>query len=78
MLTQREVALHFVASDEPQSGKQIVTVSGAGLTWKLVAQANTRSGDAEILQASVVMLNDTAPPTEQWNMAAVELIDTAE
>ena len=48
-----EVLLAFVGSDGPSgAGKQSVTVSGAGLTWKLVKRANGQSGDAEIWTAT--------------------------
>jgi hypothetical protein len=45
----------FVASDGPASaGSQSTTVSGAGLTWTLVARANSRPGDAEIWTAMAI------------------------
>jgi len=48
-----ETLLAFVASDGPAgSGKQMVSVSGAGLTWTLVKRANTQSGDSEVWQAT--------------------------
>jgi hypothetical protein len=56
----------FVGSDGPAgAGKQSVTVSGAGLSWKLVARANTRSGDAEIWTARSLtpLLNETVTST---------------
>ncbi len=47
-----EELLAFVSSDGPAgAGKQAVTVSGAGLEWKLVARANSQSGDSEIWAA---------------------------
>jgi hypothetical protein len=47
-----EELLAFVASDGPGGAKkQSAMVSGAGLTWTLVARGNTRSGDAEIWAA---------------------------
>ncbi|MGA7206426.1 MAG: Ig-like domain-containing protein, partial [Specibacter sp.] len=47
-----EVLLAFVSADGPLgAGKQSATVSGAGLTWKLLARANAQSGDAEVWQA---------------------------
>jgi Bacterial Ig domain/Lysyl oxidase len=43
----------FVGSDGPAgSGKQKVTVSGAGLSWRLVKRENGRSGDSEIWTAT--------------------------
>jgi hypothetical protein len=48
-----EVLLAFVGSDGPNgSGKQTVTVSGGGLTWKLVKRANAQPGDAEVWTAT--------------------------
>jgi Domain of unknown function (DUF4082)/Bacterial Ig domain/Fibronectin type III domain/Lysyl oxidase len=47
--------LAFVASDGPAGGgRQSARVSGAGLSWALVARANTRSGDAEIWAATAL------------------------
>ncbi len=43
----------FVSSDGPAgAGKQSATVTGAGLTWKLVKRANSQSGDVEIWAAT--------------------------
>lgn len=42
----------FVGSDGPAPGTQSVTVSGAGLSWRLVKRANQQSGTAEIWQAT--------------------------
>jgi hypothetical protein len=48
-----EVLFAFVAQDGPAgSGKQTATVSGAGLTWKLVKRENAQSGDSEVWQAT--------------------------
>jgi len=48
-----EVALAFAGSDGPAgAGKQQVTVSGAGLSWRLVRRSNGRSGDSEIWAAT--------------------------
>jgi hypothetical protein len=63
-----EQLLAFVTSDGPYGGgRQSVTVSGAGLTWKLVARANARSGDTEIWAATALTpLSDatvTSTPT---------------
>jgi Domain of unknown function (DUF4082)/Bacterial Ig domain/Fibronectin type III domain/Lysyl oxidase len=47
-----EELLAFVSSDGPSGAKaQSATVSGAGLTWTLVARANSQAGDAEIWAA---------------------------
>ncbi len=47
-----EEVLAFVSSDGPAgAGRQSVTVSGAGLEWKLIARANSQSGDSEIWAA---------------------------
>ena len=48
-----ELLLAFVGADGPTpAGTQTATVSGAGLTWTLVARANSVSGDSEIWQAT--------------------------
>jgi len=47
-----ETLLAFVAGHGPGGGsKQAATVSGAGLSWKLVRRADAGSGDAEIWAA---------------------------
>jgi beta-lactam-binding protein with PASTA domain len=46
-----ELVLAFAASGGPLPGTQSLTVSGAGLTWSLVARANAQGGTAEIWQA---------------------------
>jgi len=47
-----EELLALVGSDGPTgAGRQSVTVSGAGLEWKLIARANSQSGDSEIWAA---------------------------
>jgi hypothetical protein len=43
-----ELLLAFVGSDGPALSLQSMTVSGAGLAWKLVQRANRSRGDAEI------------------------------
>ncbi len=48
-----EQLLALVGVDGPGgAGRQSTTISGAGLAWKLVARANSRSGDAEIWTAT--------------------------
>jgi hypothetical protein len=61
-----ELLLALVGSDGPLSGGQSVTVSGAGLTWKLVQRANESAGDAEIWEAtaSSVLSNATVTATQ--------------
>ena len=62
-----EVLLAFVATDGPNSsGSQTVTVTGAGLTWKLVKRANAQAGDSEIWSATApsVLTSATATSTE--------------
>ena len=46
-----ELLLAFAASDGPQSGGQVLTVSGAGLVWSLVMRVNTQPGSSEIWKA---------------------------
>src|SRR5581483_11012676 len=43
-----ELLLAFAASDGPRASAQSLTVSGAGLTWKLVKRANGQAGSAEV------------------------------
>ncbi len=47
-----DVLLAFAGSDGPSSGGQTVSVSGAGLTWKLVKRSGAQAGDAEIWTAT--------------------------
>jgi hypothetical protein len=48
-----ETLLAFVSSDGPAgAGKQMVKVSGAGLTWTLVRRENAQSGDSEVWTAN--------------------------
>jgi hypothetical protein len=49
-----DVLLAFAGSDGPSSGGQTLTVSGAGLTWKLVKRSNAQAGDAEIWSATTI------------------------
>jgi hypothetical protein len=52
-----ELLVAFAGSDGPNSGgSQTLTVSGAGVSWKLVKRANAQAGTAEIWTA-------TAPTT---------------
>jgi len=77
----------FVGSDGPTGGgKQSATVSSASLTWKLVARANTRSGDAEIWTARSLtpLLNETVTSTptlggydQSLTVIAMEMSDGA-
>jgi hypothetical protein len=61
-----EVLVAFAASDEPTSGGQSLTVSGAGLTWTLVQRANTQLGPAEIWTATATnqLTNVTVTSTQ--------------
>lgn len=58
-----ELLLAFAESDGPASGGQSVTVSGAGLTWTLVARANLQAGDAEIWKATAPSVLTSAQVT---------------
>ena len=65
-----ETILAFVGTDGPAgAGKQTVTVSGGGLSWKLVRRANARSGDAEVwaATASSVLTGVKVKSTPQRN-----------
>jgi hypothetical protein len=43
-----DLLVAFVAADAPLSGGQTSTVSGAGLTWRLVGRESAQLGDAEV------------------------------
>jgi len=58
-----ELLLAFVESDGPASGGQSATVRGAGLTWTLVARANSQAGDAEIWKATAPAVLTSAQVT---------------
>jgi hypothetical protein len=51
----QETLIAFAASDGPLSGGQVLTVTGAGLTWTLVKRVNDEAGTAEIWQASTTV-----------------------
>src|SRR5262249_60767512 len=62
-----ETLLAFVSADGPAgAGKQTVTASGDGLTWKLVKRATAQSGDAEVwaATASTILPSATVTSTE--------------
>ncbi len=59
-----ETVLAFVGSDGPPgAAKQTVTVSGGGLTWKLVKRANAQSGDSEVWAATATGILTAATVT---------------
>jgi hypothetical protein len=58
-----ERLLAFAASDGPSSGRQALTISGAGLTWTLVQRANSRLGTAEIWTATATTVLASATVT---------------
>ena len=49
-----EILVAFAASDGPKSQKQMLTISGAGLTWKRAIRANVQAGASEIWWAKAV------------------------
>jgi hypothetical protein len=61
-----EILVAFAASDGPPTGGQSVTISGAGLTWTRVGQANTQLGAAEIWVATATtqLTNVTVQSTQ--------------
>ena len=63
--TAGELLLAFAASDGPQAGGQTLTITGAGLTWTLVARMNTQPGSSEIWKAVApgVLANATVTST---------------
>jgi hypothetical protein len=58
-----ETLLAFVSADGPQSSRQTATVSGGGLSWQLVARADTSPGDAEVWQATAAQPTAVSPIT---------------
>ena len=59
-----ETILALVGADGPAgAGKQTVTVSGAGLTWKLIKRANGQSGDSEVWAATAGTILSSATVT---------------
>jgi Bacterial Ig domain len=57
-----ETLVAFVTTDGPAgAGTQSATVTGAGLSWKLIKQSNGQSGDAEVWSATApsVLTNAT-------------------
>ena len=68
-----ELLLAFISSDGPSSVPNSVTsVSGAGLTWSLVARANSQAGSAEVWRAfaSSALANVTVTATFAHSAAA--------
>lgn len=62
-----DLLLAYVGSDGPfTNGSQTETVSGAGLSWTLVARANGKYGDSEVWKAtaSSVLSNVTVAATQ--------------
>ena len=51
-----ETLIAFAASDGPGSGGQTMTITGAGLTWRLVTRVNAQAGTSEIWQATAQTL----------------------
>ena len=47
-----ELLVAFAASDGPNDSAQTLSVSGAGLSWRLVRRSNAQSGTAEIWTAT--------------------------
>ena len=64
----RQTLLALVGSDGPaQSNGQAVTVTGAGLRWRLVKRENHQDGDAEIWTASAARQLHDAVVTSRPN-----------
>ena len=60
-----ELLIAFVAYDGPSGSAQTATVSGGGLTWKLVQRSNGQSGTAEIWTATAPTAPFTGTVTAQ-------------
>jgi len=62
--TAGETILAFVSADGPDgAAQQAVTVSGGGLTWKLIKRANAQSGDSEVWTATATTILSAATVT---------------
>jgi Bacterial Ig domain/Lysyl oxidase len=69
-----EVLLAFVSSDGPMAaGAQRASVSGAGLTWRLVRRANAGFGDSEVWTATAPALLTAAQVTAALANPAYDL-----
>jgi hypothetical protein len=59
-----ETLVAFVTSDGPAgAGTQAATVTGAGLSWRLIKQSNGQSGDAEVWSANATSVLTNATVT---------------
>jgi hypothetical protein len=64
-LVNGELLVALVASDGPSNSPQTVTVSGGGLSWKLIQRSNGQLGTAEIWTATAPNAPFTATATSQ-------------
>ncbi len=73
--TANDLLLAFVSTDSnPTSGNTVTSVSGAGLTWQLVARGNSVPGDAEIWRAfSPAVLNNVTVTANFSQSAAASI-----
>jgi hypothetical protein len=62
-----EILVAFASSDGPASSSQLLTVSGAGLSWQLVKRSNVQSGSSEIwwARATNALTNVTVVCTQR-------------
>ncbi len=68
-----ELLLAFAASDGPSGGPQALSISGAGLTWTLVARANAQPGTAEIWAATAATALTSAQVTAKQTQGGYDM-----
>ena len=70
-----ELLLAFVSADSSLSaGNTVTSVTGAGLTWQLVARANNQPGDAEIWRAFAPAILSNVTVTASLSQSAAASI----
>jgi hypothetical protein len=67
-----ETVLALVSADGPQNSRQTASVSGGGLTWKLVSRANARPGDAEVWEVVATTATTVSPITATLSAAGYD------
>lgn len=67
-----ETLLAFVSADGPTLLAQTASVSGAGLTWKLIGRENAQKGDSEIWAATATNPISNATVTSTLTRAAYD------
>jgi hypothetical protein len=68
-----ELLLAFGASDGPKGSPQTLSVSGAGLSWRLVKRANAQAGTAEIWAATAATALTSAQVTAKQTKGGYDM-----